>query len=192
MANLWKCVLTGYMLNQKMQNVLHFSDQGTAVTEQEMSLLMENSFIGIIRNLQNNGFRWRQIAVSYNGGSGFSVPSIRDVDIPGVLSGASAHPSICGLFSLRTSVPGRHGRGRFYMPGVHNESVANGVHEPFSFTGYVSRAGDLRNVFAVGGSSNIRMVVQNRLSNAPGPLVTNIIARNEWGIQRRRNIGVGS
>lgn len=188
--SVYRVTLTGKLLEQRLQNVLHFADRGlTQMTPDEVIDELLAGWLPILRNLQNNQFQTVGIKVQQLTPS-LLIPVERAVsNQAGSLAGDPAPLFVSALFSLRTAVPGRTGRGRFYMAGVHGPSMVNGKNGAMS--SYIPRALDLQNRYGAFGNGALVLVICNRVNPLPAKTVTQIIARDIWGVQRRRNIGVG-
>lgn len=189
--SVWRMTLTGTMYNQKIQNVLHFNNPENVANITTMRNYMVNDWILFLRTIQNVNFTWTSLQMAELV-SNASPPYVEALtNMPGGLSGPGALPFVCGVFSLRTSLGGRSGRGRFYMGGVHQESLLNGQLHPNALLAYNDVALQLKQRFCEGGSLLINLAVCER-SAFPSPLITtNIIPRSVLGVQRRRNINVG-
>jgi len=187
---LWRVVPKGVIFSQVCQNVLHFARDASGLTTAQIRDELISGWFPILRNLQNNNFAWTQVSIQQ------ILPTLQPPDVyalsnqAGSLSGTAAVPVIAGLFSLRTAAAGRTGHGRFYMPGVHQDSVLNGANGAVGT--YQTRANDLMNRYGHLGSGPFEIVVTSRTQPSNYKSVTAIIVRPTWGVQRRRNIGVGN
>lgn len=195
MANVWRVTTRGKIFEQVCENVLHFWESGILSADGVMAIVRDTWF-PTVRAIQNANFVWFQILTQQIVGP--VAPGPIEVwtfpNQPGSLSGAGAHPSLAAKFTTRASCAGRNCRGRIYLPGVHGESVANGVVQVGALAAYVQVAGLLKDRFTVNGASEtgLRLVVLPRAAPAQFKFITQIIARPTFGIQRRRNVGVGS
>lgn len=189
--SIFRVTLTASLLDQRIQNVLHFQDAPlTDNTEAMVRQEMIDGWLPILRNVQNANFKTVAIKV-HNIWPVLKVPVETTVsNQQGSLAGDPAPPFVAALFSIRTNHPGRAGRGRFYMCGVHKESMANGKNAAMS--SYIPRANDLILKYCDNGTAGIRLCVASRTNPNGAHVATNIIVREIWGIQRRRNIGVGA
>src|SRR6187549_1948016 len=169
-----RVVMTATFLGQRCQNVLHFLNPDGALTHLEISEELKPNFITQLRNVQNNQCSWTQISVQNVG------------------TGAGAVPAICPVVSIRTGTAGRHGHGRFYIMGLHAESIANGTFQTDALAAYQTYVNNIKNRYKSGGTGPITMVVCPRSDPMSYHVMTDLIVRSIFGIQRRRNIGVGS
>ena len=96
--------------------------------------------------------------------------------------------------SIRANCAGRACRGRIYVPGVHKESEAFGRVESNAQVAYQQVADLIKNRFILGGNDykGIELVIAPRNNPDNFKKVAQVIPRQTFGIQRRRNIGVGS
>lgn len=186
-----RVIFTATMLGQRFQNVLHFENPDGALSNAAMRDELLTNFVARLRNLQNNALVWQSMSIQKVDG----VPDEAEVFIlsghVGSLVGNPAPTVLCGLFSIRTGVAGRRGHGRFYMFGVHGDSVANSVVQSGALAAYVTEANFITNRFKGGGSGPITLGVCPRSNPGDFLSMTNLIPRPVFGIQRRRNIGVG-
>jgi len=187
----FRVVITGIVLAQRCQNVLHFIDNSDSKTEDNVKDEINANFRNQLTNLQNFNMNYSDMSVQ------IIHPAIQPMVLypltgqHGALSGAPAPPVLCALFSIRTATAGRHGHGRFYMFGVHGESVLNGIVEPGAYSAYQTAAANLTNRFKSGGTGPIQLAVVPRNNPSAAKPCTAIVVRQQFGIQRRRNIGVG-
>lgn len=189
---LWQVTLTGTILAQKCQNVLHFFREQDDMDNASIRNEFTSNWLPIVRNLQNASWAWTTIGVQQLEPVTEPLEVFVVTNQSGSLSGTMAPTVLAGLFSLRTGFAGRSGRGRFYLPGVHGASVLNSILEPNAFSAYQTRANDLLNRYGAQGAGPLRLVVASRGPERTFHQVTAIVVRQTFGIQRRRNIGVGS
>lgn len=186
-----RVTLTATYFNQRIQNVLHFKMLDGAMTDAQILDEVKTNFVQQLKALQNIGLLYQTISTQRISGNP-SVPSILSiVGFTGDLAGPGYHPSIAGIFSIRTAMFGRHGHGRFYLGGVHGQSVLNGVFETNAFAAYTVKAGLLTSRYKVAGTGPLILGVMP--PNQPNNFVdmTELRVMPTFGIQRRRNIGVG-
>ena len=188
---IWKVVNSGLILGQRVQNVLHFITATTPFTETDVYNEFTANWMAPLRNLQNNGLSYTELAVQRIDSSGFALIQFPITGTNGALSGAAAPPVLCGLFSIRTAASGRAGHGRFYMFGVHQDSVLNGVIESGAYAAYQGVAVNLTNRFKQGGTGPMVLGVCPRSAPTNFKSMVSVVVRRQFGIQRRRNIGVG-
>jgi hypothetical protein len=178
------------MYNQVCQNRLHFDNPDGGLTDAQICDEINTFWLPIIRALQNVGFAYTSIS-SQNVSTAGNMPFVLSIaGTTGTLSGAGAHPSIAGLFTIRTALATRRGRGRFYMPGVHGESVSNGLNGALG--AYATQAGILTTRYNFDtGTRPIFLGVYEGGIGGVWHGMTQLIARQTFGIQRKRNINVG-
>lgn len=189
-----RVVITAIVLGQQCQNVLHFHNPDGAMDAVSLKEEIRTQWISEIKQLQNTGCVYSQIAIQKNIDTSTPDPitTFPVAGTTGELAGAIAPSFIAGVFSIRTAVSGRHGHGRFYMFGVHQDSILNGVVQSGAFTAYAARAAALTAKYSATGSRPISLVVIPRSDPTDTKTMTTILARPTWGVVRRRNIGVGS
>ena len=188
----WRVTITATSLGQRYQNVLHFATATTPFTDQNVKDEVRNQWIPVIWQLQNQALVYVSITTQQ------LAPTLQPAIVwpitgaGGGLSGKIAHPSLAGLFSLRSAATGRRGRGRFYLFGVHDDSHLNGVVQTCAYTDYQVKAASLKARFCQGGSGPMLLVIAPRNNPSNYVACTDIIVKPTFGIQRRRNVGVGS
>jgi hypothetical protein len=187
-----RLIFTGTFLGQKCQNVLHVSNPDGALSNLAIRDEMLANFIPRLRNVQNNQASWVQLSVQRVG----LTPGIAEI-FPltgqvGSLAGNGASPFVAGVFSIRTGTPGRHGHGRFYLFGVHGASISNGAFESGAFASYQTQALNIEGRFKEGGTGPLDLGVAPRGNEDNFIPMTALIVRSIFGVQRRRNFGVGS
>jgi hypothetical protein len=106
------------------------------------------------------------------------------------LANADAVPFSCFVIQIKTAAGGPHGRGRFYVGGLTNNSHTNGIVTAAVLTAWVNSLNILKGFYGPSGTSQIRLVVKEK-SNNTFNLMTDLICRQYVGVQRRRNYGVG-
>src|ERR1044071_500400 len=186
-----RVTITMQMLGQSFQNVIHFAHVDGALTTDGVRAEVQTYLTTRLRNHQNVNLTYSTLSVQP------LLPVLQPADVfsmagaHGSLDGLPYHPSIAVLFSIRTAHAGRNGHGRWYMPGVHYDFVENGVLRPDIYALYQGDATYMTNAFKTGGVRPLTMVVCSRSNPADYKSMTQIVARQVLGIQRRRNIGVG-
>lgn len=193
---LFHAVIRGIIFQQRCENVIHFinTSGGSAI---DCAVKIRDVWCPTVQNLQNQNFSWFEVTVKMldEGSSTWGVPEILTfANQPGVLQGAAAHPSLAFIFSLRRACSGRHCRGRIYLPGVHGESVSQGRVEAGALTTANQVKGLMLDRFYRAGNAftGYSLAVAERTSPYAADFVEQITVRATFGIQRRRNIGVGS
>jgi hypothetical protein len=191
--SVYRMICRGKIFNQVCENVVHFFREGPDELDFVIAKTRDD-WLPTLRNIQNANFNWFQVA-----GQKVSEPKsdLRIVNFPnqpGSLSGPGAHPSLAILMSLRAACAGRRCRGRIYVPGVHGESVSEGQVQVGAFVAFSNVAGLIMTRFHHNGSDfrGIELVIAPRSDPTQFKVVTQVIPRQQFGIQRRRNIGVGS
>lgn len=188
-----RVVITGLILGQKCQNVLHFLNPDGSLAHDAIRDDLITHWINNLKTIQNAGLSYTQMTVQ----TVADTPDVMSIfpltGLVGSLSGEAAPTFVGGLFSLRTGVPGRRGHGRFYMFGVHMDSIENGVVQSSALTAYAVVAAALFAAYGdPGGSSALTLMIGPRSNDSTDYLtVTTIIPRAIFGVVRRRNIGVG-
>jgi hypothetical protein len=192
---IYRVTISGIYLGQLNQNVMNFKDDGAGTpTETGLMTDLRDNWVENIRFLQNQGYQYTIMTAQEMLPLQRAPVQLSINTKVGTLAGTGEHPSIAGLFTFRTLNPTRKGRGRYYMGGVHQASVANGVVQSGALGQYVATAAILTTRYADAGSGPYALVVGPRtyVNSADYLPVQAIIARSYFGIQRKRNISVGA
>jgi hypothetical protein len=188
-----RVTFTGTYLGQRCQNVLHFLNPDGALTDVEIREELLGNFVIPLRSLQNNQATWTVMQVQRVDGTP-TVPSVFALSgHVGSLSGDGAPSFLAALVRIVTGVSGRHGHGRFYIWGVHGASVANGVFQSGALSAYGTTMATMTNRFKLGGGTGpIQMGVAPRSTPTDFIGMSSLVVPSIFGVQRRRNIGVGA
>jgi hypothetical protein len=196
MTQVYKVTISSIYLAQLTQNVMNFSSAtGAGGTATGLATDLSNNWVENMRFLQNQNLSYTIISAQEMLPVPL-VPIVLDISTKvGTLAGNGYHPSIAAIFAFLTFDPSRRGRGRYYMGGVHAASVGtNGLVQSTALGQYVATATILKNRYSDGGSSIYRLCVGPRTYNDVNnyQATQTILARNYFGIQRKRNINVGA
>lgn len=187
-----RVTLSGTYLGQLCQNVIHFSNPDRALNDAAVREEVLGSLVIPIRSLQNNQATWTVMTVQKVDGPA-DTPSVFALSgHVGSLSGGGAPSFLAAVVRIKTATAGRHGHGRFYIWGVHGASVANGVFEGGAFSAYGTTMATMTNRFKTGGTGPLIMGVAPRSSPTSFLAMTALVVPSIFGVQRRRNIGVGT
>lgn len=190
--SIMRVTLTGTYLGQRCQNVIHFKNPDGALNNVAVREEVLGSLVIPIRSLQNNQATWVQMEVQKVDSPAGVVDVFALSGHVGSLSGGGAPSFLAALVRIKTATAGRHGHGRFYVWGVHGASVANGVFESGAFSAYGTTFATMTNRFKTGGTGPLIMGVAPRSSPIDFIPMTALVVPSVFGVQRRRNIGVGS
>jgi hypothetical protein len=163
------------------------------VQNDEHNLIVEltNNWLNQFQFCQNVSFSWVSISVQVKSDNVHPVVVESVGPINGILTGGGTVPFCAAVFKLHTSSPGRHGRGRIMMPGVHGQSIANGAVEANAQIVYNGCATAIFNRYKLSGPSSWKLVVFDRTTQTGFLHITSIEARNTFGCVARRKIGRG-
>lgn len=189
---LWRVIVTAKVFDQTCQNVLHFTtDVGFGTDPEDVKDNVLAQWVAEVRNIQNSLCIYQTIGVQQiDTPQPMQVYSIAGT--VGALSGAMAPSFIAGVLSIRTAVPGRAGHGRVYVYGIHQDSISNGVFQSGAFAAFQTIAANLTTRFNASGTQPLELGVTSRSNPVTDfKSCTTIVAKQVFGVQRRRNIGVG-
>lgn len=186
-----RVVMSATILGQVVQNVLHFNNPDGALTYQQIRDELVPNWTAVLNSALNNGLVWREYKIQTVSPAGAAAEIFVLSGIQGSLVGAPAPPVLCPLVRIRTGVAGRSGHGRFYIFGLHQDSVQNGVFQTDALNFYKVQVAQLQTRYKTGGTGPIQLVVCPRSDPSDFKLMTSLQVQQVFGVQRRRNIGVG-
>jgi len=176
-----------------VQNVIAFNNPDGFLTPLQVAQEIRDGWLTIIKAKQSAYLSWRDIAVDTIGDP--SPPLHLPVNLGGadaVDSGLS-HPVINWKLRVATTVGGKRGRGRIYIPGIRYSHWQFGQMTSFGVTDMQPVVDALKARYVgAGGTSDLFLGVLPRDGSSSDFLTaTDITQSLTPGIQRRRNIGVG-
>ena len=192
--SIMRVTMTATYLGQKLQNVMHFNNPDDALTHTQVKDAFQAGYFANIKNVLNAGFVETEVRVQKVDGTP-DTPSVFPIaGQAGSLSGGGAPSFVAGLIRIKTASSGRHGHGRIYQGGVHGESLLNGVFQADAWAAWQTYVANIQNYFKVGGSGPMTMCVVKRgaITTSDAYLMTALVVPQIFGVQRRRNIGVGA
>ena len=200
-GDIYRLTLFTQLDGQLLNNVLHFGDDGTGATPQNLMSSFDNFITNSLKNVLSGQLTFLKLRAQQ------IFPLFRDPEemncttTAGVTTG-DALPGMCAVVqTLRTGTASRRRRGRIYWPGISEGHHANGKLTSAAETAW----GTMRTAFEglylglTGGTSSWYLVVWSRVlagappynSNAASPVNSTQI-QTVIATQRRRRIGVGS
>ncbi len=178
---------------QICQNVIHLDYGETSYDPAAIKTAIETLWIPPIRPLQLGTVNYFKIQVRNMSSIG-SLTFDYAVNING--SAGSAVESwgpLCMLWSLKTATGGHNGRGRVYLTGSYPGNVVAGRFISALMDQMNTAIGTISTRFlGATPTSGYNLTVCKRENLPTSHPVIQIIARQVPGVQRRRNIGVGS
>jgi hypothetical protein len=175
------------------ENVVHFKNPDGTTTHAAMAAYLQTNWIAPLLTIQNNNFTWVQMLIQRVDGGG--APASTHVISPGqgTQGGDAAPPFVSALIQLRTSVAGRKGRGRIYLPGLSigtfsdRGRLTSGSYTAFQ-TGLLNA---WRTKFLFGGTAPITIGVCSRDNPSDFDTAVFMDVRQWCSVQRRRNYFIG-
>jgi len=192
MANIFRVTLTQLLYGQQLQNVIHFT--GPSSDPLQLSALADDvqaNWISQVRPTQTGTLTYIDIAVRLLESQ---FPTFhKTVNLPATGGGGNETnlPFVATVWRLRGAVIGRHGRGRLYIGGVHQQFSTNGIINAASITTWRNFQNNILATYGPSGSSTFRLVICPSKPPFNTVEVTTMDIAPTWGTQRRRNIGRG-
>lgn len=177
---------------QICQNVIHLDNGEGGYDHAAIKTAIETLWIPAIRPMQLGTLNYFRISVRNMSVAG-GLTTDYAVNINGSAGSAvEGWGPLAYLFSFQTATGGHAGRGRVYLPGAYPGNVVTGRWISASMDQQNTAIGLLTTRFlGASPTSGYNLAVCKRETDPTPHLVTNIVARQVPGVQRRRNIGVG-
>lgn len=187
-----RVTITGVMHGCTIQNVLHmrkFEPLSTDIAN--LSGLITSDWINVLRSQQVNLFNYTQIMVQRL--DPLEQAFLTPVAIQGAIPTGTAWPTVMSVvLSFRTNTAGRSGRGRVYIGGLRNDASQNNVMNTSNLTAWQALADSLESRWCgANPTTTWSLGVCPRTNPAAFKEVTVISPKAVFGVQRRRNTGVG-
>lgn len=193
---LFRAVVAATQVGQQVCNVLHFSKDGPWTDQLALQLAqhLRDNLLNDIRLRISNRVVWFGITV-YDPLTPGRQPATLAINVAGAASTSAQNnnPVACVKIRLRTSQTGPHGRGRIYLPGAPSVDYADGLATANTITSWTAIFGVIGPKYiGSGATSGFVLCVAPKANPANHLTVIQIELAPTMGIQRRRNIGVGS
>lgn len=150
------------------------------------------NFLTYLLPLQYTSAVWNRVDIKNMNIPAQSTFSQAIVPLSGNGQATGAGPVMGALFSLQTGFGVRSKRGRIFIPGTNTGLSTTGTLSSSLTTTANNVINNIKNRYVDGGNNlgPMRLVVWSRKNN-DFTSVTNIALRPNFGVQRRRNIGIG-
>jgi len=192
--SVWQVTVSGLMYSQVIQNVFAVSQSGSTLTELQVAALIDTWWVDVVRTAQVNDLVYNDVRVKLISPSA-GPPQHLTINKPGTLFGFNQSISFVAIIlRLKTAVAGKRGRGRLYMVGYESgQNVQDGL-GPNALNLWNAKVNILKtNFLGATPSSGLNIGVMKRtqtdFTNFIGAV--DIQLRQQFGVQRRRNAGVG-
>jgi hypothetical protein len=180
---------------QLMQNVLHFKNTDGALSP---AALANNVLVNWVRKVKLcqtsdcNNFAILVQNLSAPTTAAFNLP----ISEPGTQPSEHRMPTfVSAVFKYSTAFAGRHGRGRSFIPGVPTDFVFDWQLSPAGIVNYQTNVvTPIVAAFVSGGVAGMPLCVREHVPGSGTDILHEVIAiavRQQLGVQRRRNIGIG-
>lgn len=190
-----RVTISGVWYLQTFQNVLHFHNADGLMTPSAIANDVLNNWVQKFKLRQVSSLKYTNILVQ-NEDNPDLAPFSLAIDVPGTHFNEDRMPSFtCLVLKKLTERAGRHGRGRTFLAGPSTDDAQVGILTSSFIAGFATNC--LNPVKAAyvgpGHTSALDLCVKENVAGGPDiyhPLI-DLQLRNTYGVQRRRNIGVG-
>lgn len=126
MPTLYRLTLSGQLLGQLVETVLHFEGRGTGGSMEELAQVFDAFHNATWRQFQSTGVTYSHITVAQA-----STPTPMAYQIPttgktGQMNGDVGAPQLAVVIGLRSPYTDRKKNGRIFLPGYTNTRFAGG------------------------------------------------------------------
>lgn len=190
---IYRVTMSCLVAGQICQNVIHIDDNATGATQAAISTAILGHWLPSILPFQHTSAIWQRIEVRAVSPVG-PAPNVQTIILPG--TGPSVNDSdnsmVCRLLQFRTTVAGKHGRGRLYIPGTSFQAFSQGQVKAASITAGAPLVGELKAQWTGGAPiTGFSLVISQKAAPGSTLKVSDIIQAVTARALRRRQIGVG-
>src|SRR5258705_5585227 len=190
----YRAEIRGVIAGQGFINVLHFrSANGTSSQVAQLAALVGSNWVDYVRGEQFAQAEYKQVKVKT-----LDQPSWPEIELPVILNGTAAStanysPVMCIVLKKKSSVAGRHGRGRVYLAGCGGSDMVHGNWANQRFNRLIDLCAAMTQFWcAPSNTLPFWMVLHNYNGPPQDSINVEVIQpRLMIGFQRRRNLGVG-
>lgn len=177
-----------------VENVVHFNNPDGATTHAAIGAYLQLNWIGPLLTIMSTQMNWVQMIIQRVDGAPSPATTIPISPNQGTQAGDAAAPFVSALLQVATDFPGRHGRGRIYLPGCTIGIFSNlGRMNIGSYNAMQTAVlNGWRTKFLFGGSAPITLVVTSRSDPSAFHPAIGIDVRLWASVQRRRNWFIGA
>jgi hypothetical protein len=193
MPNLFRVVISGLLWGNTWNNVLHFHDSDTGKTPVDMATDINVNFLSRHQALCHNQLQYLDIEAKMVHPA-LSIPHHLSINKIGTVASATSNdnPTLATLIRLKTLTPGKHGRGRFYMPGVPQAGTNIGIFNAGHLALIQTKVNEWKSLYTGPTAGTVyRICVAPRSNPSAFIECVDIIPVARVANQRRRNYGVG-
>lgn len=192
---IYRAVMGGQLLGQTVQNVCHFEKGGDWDPAQAQTLAqhLRDNWITQIKSRLSTQMTWTGITI-YDRLTPGRQPVVLAINLQGAQTtfATQAVPFCAVLMRFKTSQTGPSGRGRIYIPGAALNDYAGGNITAPAATAWQTILNTIGPMYTSNNpSSGFNLVLSGKQAPSATLNVTTIEIGGHYGVQRRRNIGVG-
>jgi len=189
----YRITLTATFRGSIMENVLHFwrIDQSFSMTT--IMETIRDQWLPEFKKFSVDQVVWTNIrAQLVEPGPGLAVNLAVNVAGTSNATDPRDHPCICEKIRLQSNTPGKTGRGRIFCPVASSFGGNVGVLTVATLNARNAVLATLMQRFCGGEpSTGLNLVIAPRNNPVANKEVVNMFCDSTYGIQRRRNVGVG-
>lgn len=190
---IWRVTMSCLVLGQVCQNVVHVDDLAQNILGLTICTKFEAQWLPNITPFQHTSALWTRIEARVVSPVGLA-PTIKTINIPGAGSSLqdADNSMLARQLQFRTTVSGKHGRGRLYIPGASIVGFTQGLVKQQSLQAGLPLCQALMNGFCIDPPGSELALVIARKNDASQTLrVSSIVQATTARMLRRRQLGVG-
>lgn len=189
----FRCTMDQIFRGQTLQNVIHVSTGGAAMTQVQVADAMADAWVNSIRFIQVNELNYVSLKVQQLG-AGIGPPFVKAMNVLGS-QGASSSTLTFSAFVIKCTAfaPGRKAFGRAFIGGHVGGAFVNGIIEigQQNFWNNTVLPNLRSKLMGLTPSSGLNWGLITNKDPSTFRSVEEIQIRSIAGAQRRRNIGTG-
>lgn len=189
-TNFYRATVSYLLYGQTLQNVLHFiGPNADAGAQNTLANDVHTIWVNEMKFLQCDDVRYVSIRVD---ALGSVLPPLTKTINEGGRAGLNSFidPTQSVVVRLRTAFPGKRGRGRVYIGGIHNTYFTNGLISVTVLNNFNARFATILGNTGF-GSSPFKLAVGRKIAPHDLHEVDHMEVAAISGHQSRRNIGIG-
>jgi len=191
--SIYRVTLTASFRGMIVQNVLHFDQHDSGITGATITEIIRDQWMDQFRGFSVDQVIWTNIGATQVTPS-VGLTTNLAVSITGNANATSAgdHPCICEKIRVQTATPGKTGRGRIFCPVASLFGHNLGILNPATIAARNVKLATLMSRFPDDDPPfGITFGIAPRDNPSAFKPATTMFCDSKYGIQRRRNIGVG-
>lgn len=185
-----RITLTGNARGRTVQNVFHMHNQDGTLTDEQIAQEILTQWLPQVKRRSGPGCNFTFLEVRRVDNLNPPSPYITQVNVTGTGSNFNHPQVVCEKLRFQTALAGKRNRGRYYIPLVGQHGDLNDVVNAPAMVILTEVCQILTDRFCKSSGGPIGLCIWHR-DTRTHTMCTSIIPSATYGIQRRRNFGIG-